>query len=291
MTMSTALAAFATWGSGTAAAAVWSGSVDDPPDRRGEADVAAAALRYDDAGRLELRVRFHEPVEADDPTTIDWVVTAEADAEGCGDTRQGVAGLLEPRDGDTTLTYTEVPEDGIPVTLEMPARQDMSADRRELTVSAASAGLTGRRLRCTQLALSNGDEVDRIVLARTAGDRPSTGPPDVKVEDDGPAPGPPVGGLRVSDVHLRFDRRGRGRVVGSLRALVCAPPGMRVVAEVRERRRRVGTRRFGREHLHTYARRQRVRCELHRWRWRLRADPAARYQVRVGLRVRAVEAR
>ena len=273
-------------GPSAAGAATFAGEVVDPADRPGEADVAAASVRYDDAGSVLLRVRFHQPVETEDPTTIEWVVRPATGPDGCAATHEGVAGLLEPRTGDTTLTYTDIGPDGIPVEVEMAARQTMSADRRELTVAASSASLTRRTLRCSRIEVSNRDVVARILLEALAGAPAGEAPPG----DDGEIGGEgqrPVGGLRVSGVRLAFERRGR-RVTGTLRARVCAPAGMRILSEVRERRRRHGRTRFGREHVHRYTRRQRLRCQVHRWSWRLRADPAARYRVVVRLRVRAL---
>ena len=281
-----AVAFAAGWWPTAAPAAVWTGTVGDGADRPGEADVAAVAVTYDEAGTIALRVRFHEPVAADDPTTIEWVVRPAADGAACADTRAGVAGLVEPRDGETTLTYTEVGRDGIPVEVEMPARQRLSADRRELTVTASSASLTDRTLRCSAVEVSNRDAVAPVLL-RSARGQPDIPPPPGEGEGTGSEGAASVGDLRVSRVRLAFERRGR-RVTGTLRALVCARPGLRIVAEVRERRRRHGTRRFGREHVHTYTRRQRAGCQFHRWSWRLRADPAARIRVAAKLRVRAV---
>lgn len=282
-----AAAFVALWGTGTAAAAVRAGSVEDPADRPGRADVAAAVLRYDDAGAIVLRVRFHETVDADESATIDWAVTADLAAGRCGDTRQGLAGLLELKSGEVTLTYSEVPEEGVPVEVEIPARQTLSDDRRELTVTAESASLRRRSFRCSQVALSNGDDVPPIALSDVASDPPTTGPPEVKI-DDGGATAQPVGGFRVSRVRLSFDRRAR-RVTGSVRALVCAPVGMRLVAEVREQRRRLDRRRYSATRVHVYRSRQRVRCQRHRWSWRFRVDRSAGYLVRAKLRLRAVE--
>ncbi|HEV2062462.1 MAG TPA: hypothetical protein VGR12_06380 [Solirubrobacteraceae bacterium] len=264
------------------------GAVEDPADRPGQADVAGAELTYDDAGTLALRVGFHGPVDPEEFATIDWAVTGAADGAGCGDTREGVAALLEVRSGETTLTYSEVPEDGVPFEVEIPARQALSQDGRTLTVTAESASLTRRSFRCSQLALSNGDEVPPIVLTEVTAEPPKTGPPEVKL-DDGVFPERAVGGLRVSRLRLSFDRRGR-RVVASLRARVCAPVRTRLVAEVRQQRRRIGRRRWTPLRLHTYRSLQRMRCQRHRWSWRYRTDPSARYLVRAQLRLRAADA-
>lgn len=281
-----ALASVLVGATGTAGAAVRVGSVEDPADRPGEADVAAATVRYDDAGTLSVSVRFHAPVAADDATTIDWSVTRAVTAGGCGDTRDGLAGLLELRSGEGTLTYAEVPEDGVPVEVEIPARQTLSADRRQLSVTAGSASLGRRSFRCSEIALSNGDDVPAIMLSDGAPGAPSTGPPDIRIDPDRPRPAGRVRGLRVSRARLSFDRSGRW-VTASLRALVCGPHGTRFVAEVRERRRRSGGRDFSPVRVHTYRSRQRVTCHEHRWSWRFRGDPAVRYQVRARLLVRS----
>lgn len=255
----------------------------------GEPDLAAAAVRYDDAGTLELRVRLHRALAPGESASVEWAITGEKPDGACGDTRQSAAGVLRLRSGDGTLTYAEISSEGVPFEVEIPARQTLSADRRDFVVRAESTSLSRRAFACSQVALSNGDEAPEIMLAAVGADPSPTGAPGVD-PDDGqtPAATRPVGGLRVSHVRLSYDRRGR-RVTGTLRALVCAPPGMRVIAEIRERRRRVGRRRFSPAQVHAYARRQRVRCEMHRWSWRFRADPAARYKVRVQLRLRAVE--
>ena len=273
---------------GSAEAAVRAGSVEDAADSPGEADIAAAAVRYDDAGALQLRLRLHRAVDEREAASVEWAITSQRPDGGCGDTRQSAAGVLRLRSGGGTLTYAESPEEGVPFEVEIPVRQTLSADRRELTATAESASLSRRAFACSQVALSNGDEAPEIVLAAVAPDTPSAGPPGAGIEDGG-APGA-VGGLRVSRVRLSFDRRGR-RVTGSLRARVCAPTGMRIAAEIRERRRRIGRRRFSPVRVHTYTRRQRLRCQTHRWSWRFRADPAVRHEVRAQLRLRAVESR
>ena len=279
------LAASAT---GSAAAAVRAGSVEDPADMPGESDIAAATVSYDDAGTLELRLRFHEPIEQRTPGNAEWAITAAKSDGGCGDTRQSAAGVLALRSGDGTLTYAEVSDEGVPFEVEVPVRQTLSADRREFVARAESASLSRRAFACSQVALSNGDEAPEIVLAVVA-PGPGAGAPGGSTEDGGPEGSTgPVGGLRMSGVRLSYKRRGR-LVRGTLRARVCAPAGRRIEAEIRERRRRIGRRAFSPAVLHTYARRQRVRCQLHRWSWRFRSSPAARYTVRVRLRVRAVE--
>jgi hypothetical protein len=278
------------WAPADAGAAVRAGAVDDPVDQPGEADVASMALRYDDAGALVLRIRFHEPVREADPAIVDWIVTGEAGPRSCADTRQGLAGLLELRSGDVTLTYTESPDEGIPVDTEVPARQRLSDDRRELTLTAESAALAGRPFACSQAWLSTNDDVPPLVLVDVPPASPGAGaPPPPGGEQGGGAPPPAAGGLRVSGARLSVARRGP-RITAALRALVCAPVGTRLVAEVRERRRRVGRRAFTPTRLHTYERPQRRRCQTHRWSWRFRADPAARYRVHVRLRVRAAGA-
>lgn len=273
---------------GSAAAAVRAGSVEDPAEMPGETDIAAATVRYDDAGTLELRLRFHRPIEEGTSGNAEWAVTSAKSGGGCGDTRQSAAGVLALRSGEGTLTYAEVSEEGVPFEVEMPARQTLSADRREFVARAESASLSRRAFACSQVALSNGDEAPEIVLD-VVGPGPSTIPPDGRSGDGEPQGSTtPVGGIRVSRVRLSYDRRGR-LVRGTLRALVCAPAGVRLEAEISERRRRVGRRRFSPAYVHRYTRRQRMRCQTHRWSWRFRADPEVRYRVRVRLRVRAVE--
>lgn len=259
----------------SAQSAVRAGSVEDPADAVGQPDVAGVTVRYDEAGAIELRVRFHEPVGAEAGETADWSATTGGSPGDCRDTRQGLAGLLDLASGETTLTYTEVSEDGIPVEVEIPARQTLSVDGRELTVVARSGTLARRAFACSELSLSSGDEVAPFALTAPSGPPASPAPDPVAPQlADSPA-----AGMRIARARLSFVRR-RHSATAVLRARVCAPAGSRFVLVVDEARRRVGVAEFGPRRRHRYARQQRVRCQQHRFSWRFAAQANSRYQVR-----------
>jgi len=259
------------------------GSVADPADRPGEADVAAVTIRYDDAGRIDLRVRFHAALAEGESATADWSVTLASPEGGCSDTRQGLAGLLDLDSGDTALTYSETTGEGVPTDVEIPARRTLSGDRRELHVAAESPALARRSFACSQLALSNGDEVPllRLVAEVTTGS-PGAADPVVPSRERG-------AGARVARGGLALDRRGR-LIIATVRALICAPPRSSVVAIIGLARRRVGRPLVTPERRRAFRRHQRLRCQEHRFTWRFRTASRARYEVRVRLWLGAVDA-
>lgn len=267
-----------------ASAALRIGSVEDPVDAAGQADIAAVGVRYDEAGAIELRVRFHAAIVEDRGDTADWAVTTATPSGGCGDTRQGLAGLLELASGETSLTYSEVSEDEDPVETEIPARQMLSADGRELTVTARAGTLAGRDFACSELFISGGDEVPSFGLTAPAAASPPSGPGAAEPAN------PPAAAIRLVRSRLSFVRRPRS-VTAVLRAVVCAPPRTRFAAVVREARRRLPSGSFTSERRHRFRRRQRVRCQEHRFSWRFRAPPGARYQVRARVALLSVPAR
>jgi hypothetical protein len=288
-------------------AAVRAGEQADPADAPAVADVAAAALRHDDAsGALTLTLRLHAPLGPDaELPRATWSLAERLGAAGCEPAPapvstehtltpgQALIGVARP-DGDEELVTGQV---------------TVSADRREVRLDATDARLAGRVLACARVELSNGEAVPAFGATET-----TTAPaPTAPAPAPAPAPGPGTAtgtgtdadgtGTGTGDAdgtgtgtgatedrdpvrRLRLRITGRRRQVLDARVLVCAPAGrVRLVAdETRVRLDRGGPRGTVRT-TRRFTRTQRRRCQEHRLRWRLPGGAEARHRVRVRVRI------
>jgi len=164
-----ALASFAvlTLATGAAWAKVRTGTVTDPreaslPEGR---DIQQVTASYDDrAGTFSVVVRFYGAIAAASGTSA-AVMTVEFGPQGaaaCVPARPNTVVFLADLDPNRTTATVTSPRSAQP----LPGTKGVSADRREVRLSASRTSLAGMDLRCAQVTVRVVGEADFDHLER-----------------------------------------------------------------------------------------------------------------------------